>query len=368
MQRFLQIVGVAAILLWTGLGLFAWNMAKQEVHVTLGGQGPAEGPGPLALLEDQVGALQQDLEALTGTLGSNFSILDERVSAALQPGPAVDGAAAAREQELRVRVAELEARLLVLESSLGSHAKALPPSALDAAPSELPLSASAPAAESPAVATAAAPEAPLESAAAEPRAPAPRASFLAFQLPSQSFELDRERRWTILDSLSRVGFDGKSTLHDFTGATTSVSGAFFVNPARPAERVSGSVSVDARALDTGLAERDEAMHEHLASERFASFDFELQRFAPENPGPGAKPGSSRGTLHGRMRIHGEERDFAMPVEVEVDTSHRLVISGSAPLRMSDYGIAPPNKLGLVKMDDEVTIWVSLRARPDMGVQ
>jgi polyisoprenoid-binding protein YceI len=364
MQRFLQIVGVAAILLWTGLGLFAWNMAKQEVHVTLGGEGPAEGPEPLALLADQVGALQRDLEALTGTLGSNFSILDERVSAALQGGPAVDGGAAAREQELRVRVAELEARLLVLESSLGSHAKAFSPSAVDAAPSELPLSADAPATESPAGAGAMA-KAPLETAAP---APAPRASFLAFQLPSQSFELDRQRRWTIVESLSRVGFDGKSTLHDFTGATTSVRGDFFVNPARPAESVSGNVSVDARTLDTGLAERDEAMHERLASARFASFDFELQRFAPETANPGAKPGSSKGTLHGRMRIHGEERDFAMPVEVEVDASHRLVISGSAPLRMSDYGIAPPNKLGLVKMDDEVTVWVSLRARPDMGVQ
>lgn len=76
----------------------------------------------------------------------------------------------------------------------------------------------------------------------------------------------------------------------------------------------------------------------------------------------------RGTVRGRMKIHGTERDFAMPVKVEVDDGHRLVIEGSAPLRLTDYGISVPNKLGLVKMEDEVSVWVTLRARPGAEVQ
>ena len=37
--------------------------------------------------------------------------------------------------------------------------------------------------------------------------------------------------------------------------------------------------------------------------------------------------------------------------------------GELRLKLSDFGIEPPSKLGVISMQDEVLVWVSLRARP-----
>ncbi len=342
MKRLLQAAGVLALILWTGLGLAAWIMTKEQVHVVVSQDEPGTAAAPLALLAERVGELERDLASLNETLGSNFSILDERIAQALSG--VQGGDRAGLERDLRARIAELEARL--------STAPGDGDGALAAAPGEAP----AEPAQNPLTNGGAAPPA----SAGAPEAPAPAASFLAFKLPSQSFVLDQRRRWTIVASLSRVGFDGKSSLHDFTGATTAVSGELVVNPARPAERPSGRITVDARRLDTGLDDRDEDMHERLESDRFTTIEFELESFEPDGATGGA---ALHGTVKGRMRIRGAEHAFSMPIKAEVDADHRLVVEGSAPLFLSDYGVPVPNKLGLVKMDDQVIVWVALRARP-----
>jgi len=341
MKKLLQVAGVLALVLWTGLGLAAWIMTKEQVHVTVSPDAPGTAADPVALLAERVGELERDLASLNETLGSNFSILDQRVAQALSG--VQDGDPASRERALRARIAELEAQL---SAARGSGGEAL------AAGGGKPEAEPAPGA------AAAAP------AASPQEAPAPAASFLAFKLPSQSFVLDQRRRWTIVASLSRVGFDGKSSLHDFTGATTAISGELVVNPARPAERPSGKITVDARRLDTGLEDRDQDMREHLASDRFTSIEFELEGFEPDGATGGA---ALHGTVKGRMRIRGAEHAFSMPIKAEVDADHRLVVEGSAPLLLSDYGVPVPNKLGLVKMDDQVVVWITLRARPGAEV-
>jgi hypothetical protein len=52
----------------------------------------------------------------------------------------------------------------------------------------------------------------------------------------------------------------------------------------------------------------------------------------------------------------------MPLKVVVDESMRLVVEGESPLKLSDFGVPVPSKLGLISMQDEVRIWISLRAR------
>jgi hypothetical protein len=53
----------------------------------------------------------------------------------------------------------------------------------------------------------------------------------------------------------------------------------------------------------------------------------------------------------------------MPVRLAVDASRRLVIEGEMALRLTDHGIEVPSKLGLISMQDEVKVWIALRARP-----
>jgi polyisoprenoid-binding protein YceI len=69
-----------------------------------------------------------------------------------------------------------------------------------------------------------------------------------------------------------------------------------------------------------------------------------------------------GRVSGQMTIHGQSRQIEMPVKLHVDDSRRLVIEGETPLKMSDYGVEVPSKLGVISVDDQVKIWIALRAR------
>ena len=52
----------------------------------------------------------------------------------------------------------------------------------------------------------------------------------------------------------------------------------------------------------------------------------------------------------------------MAVSVAVDASKRLTIDGQTKIKMSDFGVKPPSKLGLISVEDEATVWIALRAR------
>src|SRR6185436_10140595 len=62
-----------------------------------------------------------------------------------------------------------------------------------------------------------------------------RKSFLAFH---------KTMRLEIVPSLSRVGFDAKSTLHDFSGTTSKVAGELTTCLARPEQSCRGEIRVD----------------------------------------------------------------------------------------------------------------------------
>ena len=208
-----------------------------------------------------------------------------------------------------------------------------------------------------------APEAAAPQAMTPEPAPAPAApkkSFLAFQLPSQSFAFDQRQSFTVLPQLSRVGFDAKSTLHDFSGVTSAIEGELEVCLARPAEGCRGRIKARAATLDTGLAERDVDMRDVLAVETHPDIVFDWSAFAAERVDAAAETVS--GMAIGKLTLHGTTREVSMPVKVAVDASKRVSIEGECRLKLSDYGIQAPSQLGLISMEDELTIWIALRAR------
>jgi hypothetical protein len=56
------------------------------------------------------------------------------------------------------------------------------------------------------------------------------------------------------------------------------------------------------------------------------------------------------------------RDVRVEVTAHTDESRRLVVEGETPLSLGDFGAPVPSKLGVISMDDEVRVWVSLRLR------
>jgi polyisoprenoid-binding protein YceI len=169
-----------------------------------------------------------------------------------------------------------------------------------------------------------------------------------------------------LPELSRVGFDAKSTLHDFSGVTSTLSGRFSANLGDPAGGWKGTVACKVATLITGVDGRDASLREHMDSEHHPEIRFDLTGFTPQKDGIDTAKMTVRGEGEGTMTIRGKSRDLRLPLQVSVDASRRVLIEGEAALKMSDYGIAVPSQLGVINVQDEVKVWLSLRARAKVG--
>jgi polyisoprenoid-binding protein YceI len=102
------------------------------------------------------------------------------------------------------------------------------------------------------------------------------------------------------------------------------------------------------------------MREHLASDAHPEIVFELRDFEPAAVDSAAQRVS--GTVTGSMTVRGVTRPLSMPVRLSVDDRMRLVVEGESPLLLSDFRVPVPSQLGIIGMQDEVRIWISLRAR------
>jgi polyisoprenoid-binding protein YceI len=340
-------IGVAFLIAWTGLGVAAWLLVGERLHVTFANDGGSNTPtpDPSALLAEQVGVVQADVHALATTLEQNLEILEQDLERRDDERRRADAGAIG---ELRSAIGELRSAIGELQRGVETN------------PVE-PVQASEPLPEEP-VAVEPRSETTWAAPAATPGAAAPpqKRSFLAFALPSAALRFDARQRFEIIPSLSRVGFDAKSTLHDFTGVTSEVSGAFTASLAHPEREPTGRIAARAAALDTGLTDRNAEMYRDLATEEHGEIGFEIDGFRVSALDVAAE--SLSGTVSGRMTIRGTTRALDMPVQMHVDESKRLVIEGSTSLRLTDYRVPVPSKLGLISMQDEVRVWLALRAR------
>jgi polyisoprenoid-binding protein YceI len=407
MSKLLQGIGLLALLGWTGAGFGAWMLTKEQVQITI-----EEGAGarlaavdPTAELADRFTALQGDLRGLAQSLGRNFEVLDEAAA------EREEGAARAREADRGERsreiarleqafaaqltqaldaerqrhvgaFADLRAEIAALRSTLAERAPTEGEGGLAAVPLEGD-SSSAPPEEQPSAAEgvpAAPPTVPAappgdpasagelaanagadaEPVAAPPEKPKKKRSFVAFDLPSDSFTFEGRRSWEVVSSLSRVGFDAKSTLHDFTGVTQKLKGTWTADLAQPHVDPQGAITVDAASLDTGLPDRDTAMYEKLETSKHASITFAVVAFRATSVD--AKAMKVTGVVRGRLGIHGVEREIEMPVKLAIDDARRLSVEGELVAKMSEWGLEPPSQLGMISVQDQVKIWIALRAR------
>lgn len=385
-------VGIAALLGVGAAGVAALAIVKQRITLVVQdeAQQTARGPDPMDLLRADVAGLREDLGALSEALGPQLGQLHEALdtaaieraqatAATLEKGRGELAALAARVEALHASSkgaqAEHAAALSRVERSLAqvqessaaaaiaraSEAAAFEVSAKEGAVTEPSAADSAPSQELAAVVTPPVTSGPAPVAAPEPTAEvAPKRSFLSFSLPSQKFSFEGRQRLAIVPSLSRVGFDAKSTLHDFSGVTQKVEGELDVDLAAPQSACNGVVRVEAKTLDTGMADRDQGLRELLGVEQHARLTFVWTSFREAKVDLAGQ--RSSGVAVGRLSIRGVEREVAMPVRVSVDASKRVAIDGELSIKLRDFGLEPPSQLGVISVDNELKIWIALRAR------
>lgn len=364
MKSLLQWLGVASVLCLVGASVAGLAVLKDRVRIIVQDDAVAAEPDSTMLLRDDVQVLQRDLAALAPAIGEGIErfLLDSENRAAARQQ---DLAALRREVgALQLRCEEISRGIAALQLAVADvanqGARAGAPAAAVAEP-EVPVPVTAPAASVEA-ATHAADAPPV--AVVPPRAGG--ATFLSFQLPSAGFRFDQPQEFVLVPALCRIGFDAKSTLHDFSGVTSSVEGRFRADLHDPQAGWQGEVKVRAATLTTGIDGRDANMRELLEVDRHPEIRFAIERLEPAAGGIDCQAQTVRGEIVGRMTIRGQTRALAMPVTIEVDQQKRVVINGQARLRLSDYGITPPSQLGVISMQDEVVVWAALRARAQAG--
>jgi polyisoprenoid-binding protein YceI len=375
--KLLQMLGAAFVLLMVGSAIAGFMVLKDRIKVVVSSDEAAVGPDPTSLLRDDVQVLTRDFGALQQALGTNF----EQLGNGLEERAAErHGAVLALQQQVTMLEQRLEASSRELQG-LRQQLAGLPAMVAAAVPAAAPLAAvagqrvepapSAPSASAPPteVVPVAAAE-PVTPPAAEPTAkaaapaakPKPKGGFLSFSVPTAQFRFDQLQEFTIVPELSRVGFDAKSTLHDFTGVTSQVKGSFRADFDDPQGAWSGQVVVQAPDLKTGVEGRDTNMLDYLDVKNHPELTFTVTGFQPAAGGIDVAKQTARGEVKGTMRIRGKTREVSMPVTVEVDPQKRVVLAGQMPLLLSDYEVPVPSQLGVINMQDEVKVWIALRAR------
>lgn len=373
--KLLQALGALFVLGLVGGAVGGLMVLKDRVKVVVAADDAgAAGPDPLALLRDDVRQLASDNSEWQQGVGRNFE----------QLGAALEERATARHgdvQQLRAEVAALRDALAALgreQAATKALVVGLPAAVAAALPAQAqgataPATAPLPVETVPTPAPAPADVAPVVVAVAPPTpapadaAPAkPKGGFLTFSVPTAKFRFDEEQDYALVPDLCSVGFDAKSTLHDFTGRTGAVRGGFRADFDEAEAKWSGEIVCQAASLVTGVEGRDDNMRDHLDTKNHAEIRYSLTGFKAAAGGLDEAAQKVRGEVAGTMTIRGQSRPFTMPVAIEVDAQRRVVVTGQAPLKLSDYGVPVPSQLGLINMQDEVVVWIALRARVAAG--
>ncbi|HEX5052131.1 MAG TPA: YceI family protein [Planctomycetota bacterium] len=346
--RLLQSLGVVFVLGLVAASFGALLVLRDRVRIVVQQDQVPAGPDATALLRDDVLVLTRRTDELQAASAANFERL----------GNALEQRAEARHEDvlaLRAQVDRLRAQLDEQRSAVDALDRRLQQAP---APNDAAVQATDPVAAPPPPAVAEPAPAPV----ADAKSAAKGTGFLSFTLPSTAFHFDAPQDYTLVPALCRVGFDAKSTLHDFTGATSNVAGHFRADFDDPDGAWTGEVTAEAGKLVTGVDGRDSSMWEYLDAKDHPQIRFEIVRFRPAAGGVDVERQTARGDIVGRMTIHGQTRELTMPVHIEVDPQKRVVVTGQAPLKLSDYGVPVPSQLGVINMQDEVVVWVALRAR------
>jgi len=156
-----------------------------------------------------------------------------------------------------------------------------------------------------------------------------------------------------------LSFDGRATAGDFTGTTTTVTGAI---SGGGLSQVRGWVEAPVRTLVTGNRRRDRDLNKSMESGKYPVVRFELSGVeAPGSPGD-----SVAVVLHGRFIIHGVIQEATIPASL-VFAADAIRVLGETPLNLKDYQIGGLSKaLGMLKMSEKIVVHVDLAFGPAAG--
>ena len=152
-----------------------------------------------------------------------------------------------------------------------------------------------------------------------------------------------------------LSFSAHATVGDFTGTTTTVTGAWRGDLAA----ASGWVEAPVTTLVTGNGHRDRDLRASMEVNKYPTMRFDLARTAPA--ASAARPDDTLSvTLFGTLAIHGVTRAVELPATV-MRRGDTVNVRSTFPVDLGDYHIGGLTKmLGLLRMDPNIVVHADLR--------
>jgi polyisoprenoid-binding protein YceI len=165
--------------------------------------------------------------------------------------------------------------------------------------------------------------------------------------------------WPAPNAVLRSGtlsFTGHSTLGDFVGTTTTVSGGVTGNAELASAR--GWVEAGITTLSTGNGLRDRDLRATMDVAKYPTMRFELAGVAVESPAPPSD--TVTGTLRGTLSIHGVTREVAVPATL-IAASDTIDVSGEFPVNLADYKVGGLTRLfGTLRVQRNIDVRFRVR--------
>jgi polyisoprenoid-binding protein YceI len=171
-------------------------------------------------------------------------------------------------------------------------------------------------------------------------APAPRAQESVLQIdPAQA----------------KIEFSLGGTMHTVHGIFALKSSAIRFDPSTG--EIGGAIVVDATSGESGNSGRDGRMHrEILESAKFQEIVFTPIKMT----GVVAAEGSSKVEVSGRFRLHGQDHEVTLPIEVKADGKN-LLITTHIDIPYVQWGLKNPSNFFL-RVADKVAIDIQATGR------
>ena len=165
-----------------------------------------------------------------------------------------------------------------------------------------------------------------------------------------------QRNWPDAEVLrGTLSFDGKSTLGDFTGTTTTLRGQM---TGGSLALVRGWVEAPVSSLKTGNDRRDRDLVKTMEAAVFPTIRFELTGVTPA-----WERGDSAGVeLAGNFVIHGVTRAERFKATVSRGTDGIHVVTDPIPMDLNDYQIETLTRFLVFKMQRDIVVHIDVTFR------
>jgi len=154
---------------------------------------------------------------------------------------------------------------------------------------------------------------------------------------------------------TKVGFSLDGNFHTVHGKFALKSSTIRFDPSNG--KISGAIVVDATSGDSGNSGRDKKMHrEILESAKFPEIVFTPTQFT----GTIAAEGDSKVEVSGQFRLHGQDHDVKLPIDVKAD-GKGVQITTHIEIPYVQWGLKNPSNF-LLRVSDKVAIDIEAMGR------